>query len=244
MHSSVTSLFDYARLRVSIRDIQKYLPQGPGYKSEVQALSEILQNKEVPRETSFDLAEVINFAGWQGAVVSSGFRDFRRFTSAIAIVLIHYGNILEGVRPANYLARDLIIDVEESMIVDRQWLQLVRDVFLPTRDLLAASDDADYPFFTLGEMILAQLANDYESAASLATQLIEEESRVRNDKGLIFAFKRSFLLDLTFFDQFHQDWIKFASRLKNPLKDENTQLIIETFADYAARKKENFGREF
>jgi len=103
------------------------------------------------------------------------------------------------------------------------WL---RKVFLVTKDLLEeTNEEEDYPFFTFGSMILAQLDNDWNGSDNYASQLIEEENNVRKNELLNYFNANTdsrFLLGLTCYDQLHKDWIDFARKLSNPNKNENT----------------------
>gem|GEM_PF-6175132 len=110
---------------------------------------------------------------------------------------------------------------------------MVRNVFPIIRDVLAAASfEAEYPFFTFGALILAQVSKDHDGAARFARQLIADESAVRNNDSLYWERgNSSFLLGLTCFNRFHSDWKRFAAGLSNPKCDEDIQLIIEAFSE-------------
>lgn len=229
MHPSVTALFQFACRYVTDEDIKDYSPSDPGYGNYVRRWSEILSSGTLPRECEFDLSEVICLTGYHDPEKERApqrFRNYRRFTSAVALGLIHAGNYSEDVRrPANYLARDLIVDATDT---SKDYLKLVRSVFEPTREILTARPEEQFPFFTFGSMILAQRAKDYLGAERAASKLIEDEATVRADDRINYLIVSStFLLGLTVYDQHHEDWISFAKRLKNPRGHEDTQLIIE-----------------
>jgi hypothetical protein len=233
MHPHVNALFEFTRSRVSERHIADFSPNDPGYHSYVRLWTRIRRSGAVPTKTEFDLSEVIGLTGWANPNEFSDpdrFREYRRFTSAVAIALIHLGNDTECVRPANYVARDLIVDCDSNEL---EHLQLVRSVFPITRDVLAATNcEVEYPFFTFGELILAQMANDHDDATRHAAELIADESAVRNNESLNWCLEDSrFLLGLTNYDQLHADWIRFATKLSNPRCDTNIQLVIDAITD-------------
>ena len=96
------------------------------------------------------------------------------------------------------------------------------------------NEEEDYPFFTFGSMILAQLDNDWNGSDNYASQLIEDENNVRKNELLNYFHANTdsrFLLGLTCYDQLHKDWIDFARKLSNPNKNENTQLVIDSMID-------------
>lgn len=235
MNPHVSTLFQFTRSRVSDQHITDFSPKDPGCDAYVRLWTQIVRSGDMPTKVEFDLSEVIGLTGWASPAdfdCPLRFREFRRFTSAVALALIHYGNDAELVRPANYLARDLIVDCDPK---DSEHLNLVRNVFPITRDYLAASDhEVEYPYYTFGALVLAQMSNDYKAAAHLAVELIADEAAVRNNESLNWGMEDPrFLLGLTNYDQLHSDWIRFAADLSNPLGDENMQLIIDALTGSA-----------
>lgn len=233
MDSSVISLFQYTRSKVTPQDIIDFSPNDPGYDNYVKLWNEILRTGKIPQETEFDLSEVIGLTGWGDPEEEANperFRIYRRFTSAVGVGLLNQGNDSESVRPANYLARDLLIDIEPD---NRKYLNLLIEVFRNTRSqLMSTGFEEEYPFFTFGLMILHQLDDDYSSSDEVASLLIEDEAQVRNDESLKYLIdNEQFLLGLTNYDQLHDDWRKFASHLENPNKRENTQLVIDSIIE-------------
>lgn len=229
MAPSVTALFEYVRSKVSDQDILDFPPNDPGRTDYIRLWTKIWDTGEIPRKSEFDLSEVIGLTGWADSEKvrdPKRFRNFRRFTSVVGIALLHYGNPSDEVRPANYLAHDLITDLDRS---DKPCLALLRGAFLTTREvLLAGMQESEYPFFTFGSMILAQIAKDWRSSESYATQLIEDEAAVRKNGNLNYAVVNGhFLLGLTNFDRFHKDWITFAHELRNKTDHEATQLVMD-----------------
>lgn len=235
MNEHVDQLFQLTRRRISKRHIVDFSPADPGYDAYVRLWSEIHRTGEIPRESEFDLSEVIGLTGWADAVdYDSGkrFRDYRRFTSAVAVALVTGGNDSECVRVANYLARDLIIDID---INDREHFDAVRKVFPAVRDaLIMSNNENEYPFFTLGSLILAHQAGDFKPMPSLAKQLIDDEAAVRNKEELKWSVVDSrFLFGLTVYDQLNREWVRLVSSITNPNNDNNIQWIIDRLADYA-----------
>ena len=229
MHPSVTALFEYTRSRVTDQDIIDYSPGDPGYPDYVNLWTAIRRSGVIPKETEFDLSEVIGLTGWgqpEEEKDPERVRCYRRFTSSVGIALLHYGNDSSCVRPANYLARDLIIDLDRSC---KTHLRLVRQVVVATRDtLLANGFEEDYPFFTFARMILSQIAGSWLDAEAAATQLLIDEDAVRKNESLnMMIADDRFLLALSSFDQVHQDWVSFANDLRNPNSHEDTQLVID-----------------
>lgn len=232
MDTSIAALFQFTRSRVTDQDIIEFSPRDPGYPEYVKLWRRIRQTGDIPRRTTFDLSEVIGLTGWADPTEESNsdrFRHYRRFTSAVGIALLHYDNHSESVRPANYLARDLIIDLDPT---DSEHLSLLREVFPVTRTrLVEAGDEPEFPFFTFGEMILAQIARDYGASDSAASRLVEDEATVRSDESLNYLVQDNrFLLGLTIYDQLHVDWLKLADELVNPNDHEDTNYVIDVLA--------------
>jgi len=229
MNPAIDALFQYTRSHVTEQDIVDFSPGDPGYANYVRVWTEILRTGVVPRESHFDLSEVIALTGWslpEDWERPDRFLAYRRFTSAVAVTMLHFGNHSEDIRTANYLARDLLIDLDRA---NPHYFSLLREVFPVVRDLLAATHgEPEYPFFTFGEMLLAQWAEDWETSQRAATRLIKDENAVRQSEVLGgYVESDRFLLGLTNYDQLHDDWRAFAANLKNPTGHEETQLVIE-----------------
>jgi len=232
MDSSVISLFQYTQSRVTDQDIIDFSPGDPGYPDYVNLWTQIRRSGSIPLQTEFDLSEVIGLTGWakpEQRNEPERFRNYRRFTSAVGVALLHQGNSSESVRVANYLARDLVVDLDP---MSERHLSLLRAVSISTRDVLSTSNlDEGFPFYTFTSMILAQRACDWSASESAATQLIEDESAVRANESLNWMIRDDrFLLGLSVYDQLHSDWIFLAEGLKNPNQHEETQLVIDALA--------------
>jgi hypothetical protein len=229
MDSSVVSLFQYTQSKVSDQDIIDFSPGDPGYPDYVKLWTQIRRSGSIPQQTEFDLSEVIGLTGWASPEEwddPERFRNYRRFTSSVGVALLHQGNDSESVRVANYLARDLLIDLDST---SKRHLALLRDVAASTRVILSTTNlDEGFPFFTLASMILGQKARDWSAAEDFATQLIQDEGFVRQSEDLNWMITDDrFLLGLSNYDQLHNDWISFAQELKNPNDHEDTQLVID-----------------
>lgn len=226
MNAVVEALFQDARSKVTDQDIRDFSPSDPGYGDYVKLWTRIRLTGVVPRETEFDLSEVINLVGGFGKhweyEQDPGYRRFRRFTSSVGIVLVHFGNDSESIRPTNYQARDLLIELDRS---SKQQVSILREVVAATREVLLADGDNEYPFYTFSAMILAQIARDWRAAETAATQLINDENTARKNDPFIKDDR--FLLGLSVFNHLHNEWIAFAQGLKNANKHEDTQLVIE-----------------
>lgn len=232
---SVCALFEFTRGEITGREIVDYSPGDPGYPDYVKLWSEIHRTGQIPQRTEFDLSEVIGLTAWLepgGCREPVRFRRYRRFTSAVGVALLHSGNDSDEVRPANYLARDLIVDLDRELD-GGGYLRLLRDVFPPTRDVLRASGwENQYPFWTFGMMLLAQMDGDWEAAHAAAAQLIEDESEVRRSEAVGYlVVDDRFLFGLSNYDQVHRDWYALAAGLRNPHGDGDTRLVIEALGD-------------
>jgi len=235
MNPLVDTLFQLTRSRITERHISDFSPADPGYKSYVRLWTRIFRSGEIPRQSEFDLSEVIGLTGW--ALPSdlnqpNRFRDYRRFTSSVGVALITFGNDSDSVRVANYLARDLIVD---SHINDREHFDAVRNVFPLVRETLIQTNyEEEYPFFTLGSLILAHMAADFDAMPPIASQLIDDEASVRNNESLNWSVENPrFLFDLTNYDQLNRDWVNLTKTLTNPTDDTNVQLVMDTIAECA-----------
>lgn len=226
----IDALFQYTRSRVTDQDISDFSPSDPGHGNYVRMWTQIRRSGVVPREVEFDLSEVIGLVGGWGKPCrydgEPGFHRFRRFTSAVGHALLHFGNDSEEVRPSNYLARDLLIDLDRD---SRKHISIVHAASIATREaLLKTNSEEGYPFYTLATMILAQIDRDWSGAEAAASQLICDESAVRHNEALNWMITDDrFLLGLSNYDQLHNEWISFAKELKNPNHHEDTQLVID-----------------
>lgn len=225
----VQALFDFTRSQITEQHIRKHSPTDPGYANYVRVWTEIMRSGVPPTRADFDLTETIGLTSWWSnapAERSPSFLEYYRFTSAVALSLVHSGNDCEEVRPGNFLAYDL---VSQCRIPGDPFFRLVREVLPVTRHHLSETDfDTDFPFFTLGSMVLAHMVDDHAEVARLAPQLIEDESRVRRE--LPAGMGPRFLLDTTGYQLRNNQWLALAQGLTNPRGDADLQLLIETFA--------------
>lgn len=229
MDISIINLFEHVRSKVTEQDIIDFSPSDPGYYNYVGLWTEILRTGSIPQKTEFDLSEVIMLIGCGDAEKYPNpdrFKTCRRFTSAVGLALLHSGNCSESFRPAHYLARDLLIDLDDS---DSKHLGLLTPVFTTTREVIKSCrwEEDYYPFFTFGLMILAQKSENWEDAEKWAEQLITDEGELKNEQPDFGIEIDHFLLDRTYYDTHHGDWLSFAKSLKNPNKHEATQLVID-----------------
>jgi hypothetical protein len=236
---SIDELFQQSRNCVPRDDIVAFAPIDPGYDDYVRLWSEIQRTGSVPTELSFDLREVIGMTSW-GVASRWGdkvgrFIAFRRFTSAVALVLVHRGHDVDNVRPANYLARDLVIDqfdfYDSSQEVS---LGTLREAIQDTRVLLRSVSDTQFPYFTLGAMILAQLEGDWTAAEQAASQLISDEQEARGFQP--YSIPTDFLFGLTVYDQLNHDWRRMIAGLRNPNHHGETAMIIEALRQTSSQR--------
>lgn len=226
IHPAVEALFQYTLLRVTEEDIVNYSPSDPGYGAYVEEWKLIRRTGRVPKMVNFEVSEVIGLTGWADASEMTDperFRAYRRFTTAAALVGLYHGYPCECVRESNYLARDLLIDLDAECARHRA---LVRQVLPPVHDRLVATGEEGYPFFTFASMLLSQREEDWPEAHRAATRLIAEEQAVRKEFDWMVQDGR-FLLGLSNYDQLHRDWLAWARQLRNPMGDEDTQLVME-----------------
>lgn len=239
MHPNVRSLFELTRKRITRKHIEDYSPADPGYPDYVKLWRRIHKTGDVPQKSEFDLSEVIGLTGWatpdgwypsDEADHSERFKAYRRFTSAVAVVLLMYGNDSESVRIPNYLARDLLVD---TSLEDREHFDAVRGVLPVVRQILLETNyEEEYPFYSMGSLLMAYFAEDYSELPSLAKQVIEDDDVVRKKPLLKRGVWDSRLLfGLTNHGQLNKDWMMLISKLTNPVNDENLQLVIEAFAN-------------
>lgn len=130
-------------------------------------------------------------------------------------------------RPPNYLARDLLIDLEET---DTELRRALQPVFADAREFFfsKSQEHEDYPFFSFGSLLLAQRDGEWTLAEDLAHQLIEDESAVRRLPALKSRLHDPrFLLGLTRYDQLHDDWLTLARPFQNPTDADPTQRVID-----------------
>jgi hypothetical protein len=227
MDAAVEELLKYVRGKVARQDILDFSPSYPGHADYVRLWTEILLSGKVSVVTVFDLSEVIGLRGWGDPEKErdpARFRHYRRFTSAVALVLIHEGNSSEAVRPLNYLLRDLICDVDSS---SPRHLALVRSAIASTRELLRnANEELEYPCLIFALLILAQKAGDWDAAEQAATECLRYEEAVRKNEAFSwYARDHRFL----HYHQLIDDWHSIARQLQNPRKHDDTQIVIDAF---------------
>ena len=117
MSPEVLSLVDLTRAAVTAEHVADYAPNDPGYWEYVHCWTALLRPGAVPAERSFELSETIGLTGWDDPASyeqPERFRQFRRFTSAVATALIVQGECPSVVRAANYVLRDLLVDLGDA----------------------------------------------------------------------------------------------------------------------------------
>lgn len=224
------TLFELARSRVTETHIRDFSPADPGYKDYVKLWTRIYQTGAIPSTPEFEHTEVINLTGWSNPDdydEPEQFRRFRRFTTSVAVLLTLKGNHLEDIRVANYLARDLIVDLDQN---DRQQLAAVKRVLSLLRCYSMQEQlDAEYPFFTLALMILANRQGDDVETERLAAQLIQDESSVRKNDQMNWGIENPrFLFGLTVYDQLNDEWLAMVSQMTVRRMSEEVQLVLES----------------
>jgi len=225
MDPVIQEFFDDMLKPVTRQHLVDFCPGDPGYEDYLRAWGSIVETHKVPRKSGFELSETIGLTGWADAEdwdTPERFREFRRFTSSVALMLIHQGNDSEIVRPANYLACDLLRDARRS---DMTFLTLLREVFSATRSYLSSDRDPDFPFFRFGELILSDWLGDPKSKLVAASALLNDEQFARTTLG---NDQPDFLLGLTVYDQFHDQWTEFARDISKPNSSDDLKLVIDS----------------
>lgn len=231
--ANVLSLFEYTRSRVSPEHIAEFSPNDPGYENYVRLWTDICRSGQIPDKNEVDIFEVIGLTSWRDPERCQSperYREYRRFTTAVAVSLVHQGSDIELRRGTNYLARDLIVD---TGLQQTEHFELVRKVLLETRDV-AKNDgrEPEYPFFTLAALILAQQAGEIEYSIELAEQLLKEDNSARQQMPWA-AFDDRFLFGLTNYDQFNEEWFEYARRLNNPTGNEALEFVVEGLLEWS-----------
>lgn len=234
IHPDLKALFEFTRSRVTEDDICLNVPNDPGSFGYIDLWKGIRLTGGIPCKNEFNLSEVIGMTRWgkpEKERNPESFLAFRRFTSAVSLIQISWG--LGDNAGENYLAHNLLTDRIHGNL---QHLDLLRRVFAFTGRILKDQPgfivSNDYPFFTLGEMMLAEWAGDHAAAGSHAARLlIEEEEIWMNPEAHLSGRKDGrFLFCVTVFDTFEAEWTDLVAKLENPEHDPNIARVMDLFA--------------
>ena len=121
--------------------------------------------------------------------------------------------------------------VEDSReIGDKKLSRMVRDVLERLSKGLQAKRwmEEEWPFCTLGLMLLEQDRGHFDEADRLPCELIAQEGAVRSHPHSCVP-SDEFLLGLTFHDILHYEWLTLIGTLKNPNESEEMQLVLDAF---------------
>jgi hypothetical protein len=113
MEAGCVRLFEYAVRQVTPADVVQYAPDDPGYSDYVREWTRIVDSREVPSESNFELTETIGLTRWADAQRETDprrFRWFRALTNSVGGVLLVADLVAEELMPANYVAINLIDD--------------------------------------------------------------------------------------------------------------------------------------
>jgi hypothetical protein len=240
------ALFEWTRRQVTEEDINNNVPNNLGCVG-LPTITEGKTNKgnllffnlwngirksgRIPDTSNIDVQEVISMAGWDDPAQSRDAKSllqYRRFTGAVGLVSMAWDLLERG--GENYLAYNLLRDLAPGQ---PEHLELLRRAFAEMKPLLKAQRDrGEYPFFTFGEVVLAQRAGDFTRSAELAERLLREEEEVWMDATWRRRGRQDgpFLLCRTRFAHFEQGWKEFAAGLQNPLEDPRLSRLIHLFS--------------
>jgi hypothetical protein len=230
IHADLLALFEFTRARVMDEDIERNVPNDPGVFGYIKLWTGIRLTGGIPHNFHVDLEEVINLTRW-GKRTSKSFLAFRRFTSAVGLVAISWGAGQEY--GTNYLAHNLLTDLLPG---DAQHLDLVRRAIAVVGQHLKQQRGwiwcQEYPFFTLGELILAEWAGDHAEARAHAARLLLEEEAVWMDPDATLPGRSDgrFLFCITYQDQFEAAWTELVAKLENPENDPHIARVKYLFA--------------
>jgi hypothetical protein len=225
------ALFEWTRRQVTKEDIRKNVPNNPGCVGFFNLWNGIRKSGRIPDTANGNMQEAISMAGWDDPARSRDAQSllrYRRFTGAVGLVSMAWDLMPDY--GENYLAYNLLRDLAPDQ---PEHLELLWRAFTVLHPLLKAQKYCvEYPFFTFGEIILAQGADDFTRSAELAERLFLEEEEVWMDKPELISGRKdgAFLFCLTTFDHFEQGWKEFAAGLQNPLEDPRLARLIHLFS--------------
>jgi len=234
IHPDLKALFEFTRRRVTEDDIWWNVPNDPGSQGYSDLWKGIRLTGGIPCKYEVNLSEVINLTRWgkpQKEKKPKSFLAFRRFTSAVGLIQISWG--LGDDAGENYLAHNLLTDRIHG---NPQHLDLLRRAFAFTgrflKDQTGYILSHDYPFFILGEMMLAEWAGDHAAAGSHAARLLIQEEEIWTDPEAHLPGRKDgrFLFCVTRYNQFEAEWTDLVAKLKNPEKDPNIARVMDLFA--------------
>ncbi len=234
-HPALRAFFDFTRARVNTEDIIQNVPGDPSAVAYFKLWNAIRRTGRIPDRMQIELSEVICLTAWtdaEGSGNPESFLAFRRFTNGVGLIFLHRG-WTEGscVPPPNYLACQLLTD---RIPENGEYMNLLRTIF-PVTSLFLKTDGegkAEQPFFTLGEIILAQEAGDFAASGAAAARLIVEEEEVWMDAEVRLPCRHDglFLFCLTHYSRSEQKWMGLISKLENPDNDPNLTQVRHLFA--------------
>ena len=188
---------------------------------------------------SFALTEAIGLTRWGRAEAAADverFRQFRRFTSAIAAVLVDRDED-NGDQTGAYLGRDFLIDADAvddaaDDAAKREWIGRLRAAFPVLHRRLREQGDIEFVFLTLGSLLLAHWDGDIAACKRLAKHLLDEEAGVRRSMRHGFdVIDSRFVYGLTDGELVYQDWWSLAASLTNPGDDPELATVIGRLAE-------------
>lgn len=224
MTPAAIKFFEYAANKVTVKDVERFCPNDPGYLDYIREFTTILTSRVIPSEFEFDVTETISLTLWgnpekeyqeQDAI---RFRRFRIFSNAVALAII-LGPDEDGWNMGcNYYAISLLADIEA--LEDDHLYDLLPPVLMEMHQKLSQSGSAkEAVFYLMAQLFLALMGHAPNvNLNELADQLINEESKLDANKD----DRQGFLWQRTVFDQMHHQWKEYAEKLVPPSNSQDS----------------------
>lgn len=207
MKQPLHELFVYASRHVTVKDIEDFCPNDPGYSNYVREFTQILSTGIPPESANFELTETVSST--LGAYAREDtdevrFLRFRTFSNSVGMALLAGSEGRDVALPPNYLAISLIEDA--YVLKDERLLYLLCPAFAEVHDHIVQGHwfAEEAPFFLLGQLIVCFLG--YEpliDTSTLADELIEEVDRLSRYGS------NDFLWGCVFFNRRQDRWRHF-----------------------------------
>lgn len=202
MKTALDALLDYSCSQITAQDIIEHSFSDPGYPEYVRIATEVFDTKYVATKTRLSgavhmrggcLIECINLTNCCTTGQPVSFRRYRIFTNTIGLILSSRGVPYDAV-PSNRVIANLLFDAQT--LEDRTLLTLLYPAFTELCISLNEQRFGLTPFVLLGKLLLCFMGyGNKADIPDLATQIIEEESRLRHES---VSPSKSFLWDLVY----------------------------------------------
>lgn len=225
LDSACIKLFEYARTKVTAKDIVDFCPGDPGYPAYVREFTSIWESGQLP-EMHFNVSETIGLTWWVRAferLDEVRFRRFRTFTNSVGLAINSTKYDFSTCVPPNYLVASLLTDA--FALNDLSLLPLLETAFVEFRERIKIQDNApeEVPFLTLALTILALKGYPPKADISeMCSRVIKEADANKNE------YPDEFLWDCSSFDGFRSEWTKLVEdSLPQHSKEEPVALLRE-----------------